>query len=533
MTVTYTIQPQPRWYIPNNLGLPATGGYIFTYRSLNKNEFKTAYQDPAGAIPWTNPIPIDANGTELPIYWKFDSAAPNELYYIRVCNSNDPDDLLWDFDGIPTLTGGGGGTITTVYNLTNYVANNVMWENDGNSASPLPAFLVIAPGAHQGLAKTDSLYGPDITFVKTNTTATDQIQFVNFTLGDTPFAPDITPVQYCRYLCTNTPSGETYKYFQFPITSKVQNLSGTDVIFTLWARLHSGTGGTTLRSQLTQFYGDGLKPITAVTTVIQDTVLTSAWTKIEATFSIPDVSAHSADLNDCGNDGLFIQLQMPLNTACDIDFTKPSIFIGDVAPEQEYATYDQINGVVNSPRTGELMISYIPFASTPKGYVYMNDGTIGSAGSGATNRANLDVFPLYNLLWNAVSQPSANAYAPVTGGLGTSAAADFANNKPMTLTKQLGRVIAAYGQGSGLSNWALGQTTGVETHTIGLNEIPDHTHNPAAGNFMMDSPGNWTRPAPNGQMTDADKTAGITGYGGQTALSLIQPTVFAAIYIKL
>lgn len=531
MAVTYEIQPQPRWYIPNNFGLPATGGYIFTYRSLNKNEFKTAYQDPAGTIPWSNPIPIDANGTELPIYWKFDSADPTELYYIRVCNSNDPDDLLWDFDGIPTLTGGGGGTITTVYNLTNYVVNNVMWENDENGGTgipaPVPAFLVVAPGAHQGLAQTTSLFGPDICFVKNNTTAVDQIQFVNFTLGETPFSPDITPVQYCRYVCTNTPSAETYKYFQFPITNKVQNLSGEDMIFTIWARLHSGTGATTLRSQLAQFYGDGLKPITTVTTVIQDTVLTSSWTKITATLSVPDVSAHSADLNDCGNDGIFLQLQMPLNSACDIDFTKPSLFLGDVAPSQQYVTYDMINSIVNAPRTGEIMLSYIPFASTPKGYVYMNDGTIGSAGSAATNRANLDVFPLYNLLWNSVS----DTYAPVTGGRGGSAAADFANNKPMTLTKQLGRAIAAYGQGATLTNWALGQTTGAETHTLTVGEMPSHDH---PGSFAGTSTSINAGAFFGRSNTDnAHNSLNIASQGDNNPHNIMQPTVFMAVYIKL
>ncbi len=529
MTVTYTIQPQPRWYIPNNLGLPATGGYIFTYRSLNKNEFKPAYQDPAGAIAWSNPIPIDGNGTELPIYWKLDSANPNELYYIRVCNSNDPDDLLWDFDGIPTTTGG-GGSITTVYNLTNYVANNILWENNGNSTNPLPVFLVLAPGAHQGLAQTSSLFGPDICFIKDNITALDQVQFVDFTLGDTPFSPDVTPQQYCRYLCTNTPSGETYKYFQFPITSKVQNLSSEEMVFTLWARLHSGSGATTLRSQITQFYGDGLKPVTSVTTVIEDTTLTSAWTRIVATFTVPNVSPHAADLNNCGNDGLFLQLQMPLNSACDIDFTKPALYLSDVAPDIEYVTYDMINAVVNAPRTGTIISSYIPFASTPKGYVYMNDGSIGSAGSGASNRANIDVFPLYNLLWNSVS----DTYAPVATGRGASAAADFANNKPMTLPVQLGRAIAAYGQGAGLTNWALGQSTGAESHTIGLNEIPDHVHNnPAGGQFFVQGAGAFTRVTPAGQMTVSPTTGNINGFGGQTALSLIQPTIFQAIYIKL
>jgi len=70
------------------------------------------------------------------------------------------------------------------------------------------------------------------------------------------------------------------------------------------------------------------------------------------------------------------------------------------------------------------------------GYVRVNGRTIGSASSGATERANADTQSLYEELW-----PYANIV--VAAGKGASAAADFAANKPLTLPNFAGRGIFA------------------------------------------------------------------------------------------
>jgi microcystin-dependent protein len=94
--------------------------------------------------------------------------------------------------------------------------------------------------------------------------------------------------------------------------------------------------------------------------------------------------------------------------------------------------------------------------------VMMNDGSIGSAASGATTRANADTQALYTLLWTNIS----NTWAPVSGGRGASAAADFSANKTLTLPKALGRALSVAGAGSGLTSRALGQNLGEETHLL-------------------------------------------------------------------
>lgn len=121
--------------------------------------------------------------------------------------------------------------------------------------------------------------------------------------------------------------------------------------------------------------------------------------------------------------------------------------------------------------------------SADSGWVMCNDGTIGSASSGATTRASADTSDLYALLWNNVT----DTYAPVTGGRGASAAADFAANKPLALTKMLGRSLGIAGAGSGLTSRALGLITGAETHTLSSAEMPSHTHTQDAHTHTQNS----------------------------------------------
>lgn len=120
--------------------------------------------------------------------------------------------------------------------------------------------------------------------------------------------------------------------------------------------------------------------------------------------------------------------------------------------------------------TGDTKTTYKTTADT--GWVMANDGSIGSATSGATTRANADTQALYTLLWTNIS----NTYAPVSGGRGGSASADFAANKTLTLPAYLGRALAGAGAGSGLTSRALGQTFGEEGHTLTLGENGTHNH---------------------------------------------------------
>jgi hypothetical protein len=70
------------------------------------------------------------------------------------------------------------------------------------------------------------------------------------------------------------------------------------------------------------------------------------------------------------------------------------------------------------------------------GFVRLNGRTIGSATSGATERANADTQALFEYLWNT------DVNLSVSGGRGASSIADWGANKAITLPDMRGRMIA-------------------------------------------------------------------------------------------
>lgn len=109
--------------------------------------------------------------------------------------------------------------------------------------------------------------------------------------------------------------------------------------------------------------------------------------------------------------------------------------------------------------------------SADPGWILMDDGTIGSATSGATTRANADTEVLFTVLWDILA-------LAVSGGRGASAAADFAANKTIEVPKALGRALVGADPGNAVlaRSANLGETTGSETHVLTTLEMPSHNH---------------------------------------------------------
>jgi hypothetical protein len=110
--------------------------------------------------------------------------------------------------------------------------------------------------------------------------------------------------------------------------------------------------------------------------------------------------------------------------------------------------------------TGDVKVTLKTAADS--GWVMFDDGTIGSASSGATTRANADTEDLFTLLWTNTT----DANCAVSSGRGVSAASDFAANKTIALPKVLGRALAVYGTGSGLTARALAAALGSENAVV-------------------------------------------------------------------
>lgn len=539
MTISYLLAPTPKWVIIDNTGGVAGGAKLYTYRSLNKTEKKTVYQDPAGTIPWTNPILFDLNGTQGPFYWAVDSDDLDDTYYLEAYDRDN--NLLWTVDNFYPPGSGGGGNVTTFIPIVNYITNNQFIyhidDQAGNIApnNSLPTNLVIAPSNHKGFTPalvnpTVSTYGtlgPDIRFVKNNTNAADNIFFPVFPLASFPLTGDVTPVDYLRYQCTNTPSGETYKNFQFPITQKVKNLSNQSMTFGFWAAVAATPADVNI--YVLQYFGSGTAASAPVRTLIGTANLTTTWDWYPMNFAIPSVAGKSLGTpgQTTNDDALYIQIEMPLGQPCDIFFTKPALFLGNIDPELEFDSYDQIDSINQTPRTGDLRATY--WTSAPLGWLPMNDGTIGNAGSGATLRANQDVFQLYKTVYDSVI----NTWAPVSGGRTGNATNDFIAGKTLTLPRALGRALAQAGAGSGLTATANGQWSGVEANNITLvaANLPPHSHTYSYNNLAGVNGFGYAQGTL--RQTISQNTGNGPGSSAPFAVPTMQPAAYMNFYIKI
>ncbi len=448
MAVTFSISPNPHWVIIDNFSKLPNGAAIYTFSSLNPSQFKPAFQDAGGMIPFGQPIVGFGNGTMPPIYWKFDDADPTDLYYIEVWDKvkvpgNDAV-MLWNFTGLPSFTtSGGGGIITTNLDLENLVSNGEFYWNVANlpvaPATSVPTQITLAPSNHAGFSGVahsvnDGAPAPDIIFAKGDQSATDSISFIDFPNGDTTFSPAPTPQIYVNYT-TAVAGSEAYKFIQFPIVKGLRNLENINISIAMWNRYNGGDSGITL--SLRQFFGNGTNgPSADVPTSIGSLQFSGTnWNKtIFNSVLVPSTAGKT--FGNCGNDGLFLQIRIPSSVLINFDFILPAVYIGNTTSTVDFHTLDFVDAIVMTPRTGDTRITLNSFHDY--GWVPANDGTIGSSTSLATTRANIDTFPLYDLIWNAIP----DSLAPVTGGRGVSSEADFGNNKAMALTRNLGRVMA-------------------------------------------------------------------------------------------
>jgi len=530
MAITYSLGPMPKWILINNEGTVAGGGTLETFSSLNHTQHKPVYLDAGGTIPYTNPIIFDLNGVQGPFYWKFDSAAPDDLYFL-VAKDSDGNEL-WTMDDYQPEGTGGGGTVNIFQSLTNYIGNSVFIDHIDDTASPTNTTnLVLAPSNHHGFTPdftpTVGLFGalgPDIRFVKSNTTATDQITFETFPMATAPMTGDVTPIQFLRYQCTVSPAAETFKSFQFPICQKVKNLSNQVMTFQCWAK--TAVNPATLTVYTRQYFGSGTAASAEVRTAAGTMALTTAWQEFNIVFTVPSVAAKSLGTPglQTGDDAMYMQIEMPLGAGalCDISLTKATLHLGEIEPDKDFDTYDQIDSITQTPRTGDTITSLR--STAPQGWLAMNDTSIGNVGSGATTAKEI-TFQLYKTLWDCVL----DAWAPVSTGRGATATADFLAGKTLTMPRSLGRLLGGAGSGAGLTARALGQYLGTET--IAIADMPAHTHPPAAGsgNFIVDG-------APNaaGGSGTSWHGAPLTGStGGSAADGKMPPASFMNVFIKL
>ncbi|MEO5336023.1 MAG: tail fiber protein [Magnetospirillum sp. WYHS-4] len=117
---------------------------------------------------------------------------------------------------------------------------------------------------------------------------------------------------------------------------------------------------------------------------------------------------------------------------------------------------------------------------------------------------------------------SRSTYASLYAVVGTTYGAGDGSTT-FNLPDLRGRTVIGVGQGSGLSNRTLAQQVGAETHTLTVNEMPNHRHSGGCG------------PAPSGAAGggDPDEQEANTGYsGGDQPHNNMQPSMALNYIIK-
>jgi microcystin-dependent protein len=208
-------------------------------------------------------------------------------------------------------------------------------------------------------------------------------------------------------------------------------------------------------------------------------------------------------------------------------------------------------------QTGDIFSRFMSGARP--GYVRLNGLGIGSAASGGVERASADTSALFQLLWNFLP----DSVAPVVGGRGSSAVADYAANKQILLPDTRGRVLSGVdGMGNvvagryagGVLNAgqdALGTTGGAAAHTLTIAELANHDHGGVTGQggahlhtftsytSVIGSPGGVLNAPDNASATNANTSSApnhqhsIPAQGGGGSHNNLQPLILVTNYIKL
>lgn len=446
-------------------GQPMSAGVITCYQDNSRTTLKNWYYQSGLPGNYTyiklpNPLTLSAAGTicdingvdTIPFFYPFSELdqTTKQPYYITIVNRTQTNQItranfpfIADEDNV---TGAGSHN--------NYIINNGFWRNIGTMNLTNVLDTVVAPSQHDGFSS------PDIHFIKNITGGQDTVTFTKFPLTTTPILTgDITPEFYINHTCANSPTGETQKAYQFPISLHVNTLAAVPFTATIQVQNATGTapGQNVVNLYILQYTGTGTT--SPAPFLIGSISANSSWTKYEFTGVFPPTAGLT--LGQGGDDALYLLVQMPLDINCSINFTKPSIYLTSDAPTNSFLTYDEVDSIISSPRTGDLRTSINSFS--PYGWVPMNDGVLGlnamsvlpTTAIPGYARANTDTWQLFNLLWllakpydtgsnfNPICQMYTNNGTVLTAtNYGANAYADFTINNAMALTKMFGKVLS-------------------------------------------------------------------------------------------
>ncbi len=443
------------YLVDKDTGMPLANGIVSLYSDVSRSFYKNWYYQTGspGAYSWVpldNPLHLssvgtiqDPNGNDvIPFYYPFQENDENEpeAYYVTVYSSDEngePAVSQFTRENFPYVSSETNPD-AIISTDRNYILNNIYWRNVGSQNLTNVTDMVIAPSQHEGYTNGD------IRFLKSVNGASDSIAFLPMTQT---LENDISPEYYLNMQCTALQAGETQKCIQYPISLHVNTLQNVNASLVFHAQNVSGNTNNFLNLYIYQFLGTGaLSQPMPILIGGQQITLNNNWQKFVIPFTFP--SSANLSLGSGGDDALFFQVQFPLSSVFQINHTKPQIYLSDVVPTNDFDTYDQVETIINSRRTGDIRISLSDYFHD--GEVAANNGTIGNASSNATARANIDTWPLFNLMWqkfNAYNSGTSNPLAQMVSSTGSnvtygaSAIIDFNLNNAITLSKTMAQVL--------------------------------------------------------------------------------------------
>lgn len=451
-------------------GTPMAGGTVTCWHDNSRTTLKNWYYQSGmpgnySYITLPNPLTLSAAGTicdingvdTIPFFYPYDENDEDEPdpYYISIVNYFHTNQITRE--NFPFL-GNQSGSLTTENTFNNLITNGYFWRNiQPNTVNTNPPVSVglqalitvpqggtnfaymVSPSQHDGFRM------PDCQFQMNVNSGTDTVTFIPFSLGfGQPANNAILPEYYLSHNCTNSGSGVTQKFYQFPIALHVNSLDNVPFSFSILAQ---GTGTITIWILQDTGTGGG----TSNRIELGSITLNSSWQNYTKTgiFS----SSAGLTLGNGADDGWYLQIQMPTTSTSTVNFTKPAIYLTqNIFPSNDVQTYDQINSIISSPRTGDIRTSINNYYTY--GWIPMNDGFIAKTvpmGQPNYARGNSDTFPLYNMIWTHFKPfeqgGSPNPICPMIDTTGTpinygsTAYADFNANNALQLTKMMGRVM--------------------------------------------------------------------------------------------
>jgi hypothetical protein len=452
------------YLVDKDTGLPLAAGIITLYSETQRSILKPWYTQQGTNPPYSyvalpNPMTLSAVGTiqdadgndVIPYFYPYEADNLTfDSYYITVYNSDGELQFTRsNFPYTPTVP-----SVISIDTNDNLIVNNCFWRNVGaiplNSTTMSNTIIIngitlnsitLAPSQHDGNIM------PDINYYKNAVNGTEIISFQKFvsSFGNNILSDDITPEFYMNINCSSIGS-ESIRYLQIPLSLHIASLSGyVNDSFTIQAMSVDGLGES-LTVGIFQFCGSGVTSPSVSTKTI---TLGSTWNKFSLNLPIP--SAQGITIGAGSDDALYIQIGFPIGSTFNVNIALPSFYLSNTPADNSFQTYDYINSIVSSPRTGDIRTSTNSFS--PYGWTPMNDGVLA-----LISPTNLPVscvggsaWPLFNLIWNlskpydtgSNSNPVCQMYT-ISGSptnFGSTAYGDFSLNKALALTKMFGQVI--------------------------------------------------------------------------------------------